>query len=80
MVFDWKDAEKLKLECAEALRKKGIKTPSSGLRKRKRKRFVKPDDSKIRSINSKASYWDWVEQHEGKEPLEANPDFFEDIP
>lgn len=92
-MFSREEAEKLKQECARELRKRGHKTPKSHLRHTKRKRFAKPDDSKIREITSKITYWEWVDNHTNKygqrgsqgsseyrEPLEANPDLFDDNP
>lgn len=78
-MFTWRDAERLKKECEKSLRKNKHKAAKSHLRNIKRKRFAKPDDSKIREINNEFTYWDWVELHNNnKEPLEANPDLFDD--
>ena len=77
MSFSWKDAQKLKDDCAKTLRKSGVKIPR-GKRKHVRKRFSKPDESKIRVING-MSYIDWMEYHSKDiEPIEANPDLWEE--
>lgn len=80
-MFSKEEAAKLKENCRASLRKQGVRSPNSGKRKRVRKEFSEVDDSKIREIKSPRTYWDWVAlNREGVEPLEANPDLFEDLP
>ncbi len=68
----------LKRENIRQLRKAGHKADNIGAEPRKRKRFAAPDESKIRSIDSHNSYSNWIELHQGPEPIEANPDLWED--
>lgn len=74
--FEW-----LKKENARQLRRAGHKAPASNERvSHRRTSFNKPDDSKIRSIDSDITYEKWCLAHDIiQEPLEANPDLFEEI-
>lgn len=79
MSFSWREAEELRKECIKALRKSKHKAENTGERKRIRKKFAQPDDSKIREIESTMTYAEWIAQRDlTREPLEANPDLFED--
>lgn len=72
--FEW-----LKRENARQLRKAGHKAMNTGERVRIKKTFNKPDETKIRELDKEIDYGRWCEIHDiVREPLEANPDLWED--